>query len=463
MKSLRTKSLWLMIFACVLGFTNIESSNNKNKKPVKSAKATKQAAKPAKHVKHNKKEVRNLEVQSAPEVLGAADDHNIQVDEQPVQRGQKIMDPVIDSKIEQLKNGEVVQTVTTKQVVGNKVVTKTESWTWYDYAKAAALVAGVAAVAAVGVDYFANDSKGMNYVGGQAREGYDYSKQGLQSFGEKLNEGYAYGKSKLNDARTTISNRWYGAPADNSSIVADADQVVPAEEVGSQDMSSGDQAAAAADESASSDENMAPESTEESMSPDENAGFSPKKYAQENPKTAVALGAAAFGTAAAVEYKTGVGRKAASKVVNSAKNLTNSANSGKRSLDKAIMTPLTEEATAGQQMLQAQEAEVARRAAMTEEETLHEYVSQMNHLREESIKNTHIAASKRGNPRVAKATKARVEQNIEWMKTPDSQKRIINQQQNELGREMQQVNVTDRRLGYNNFEGKILNEPISIL
>lgn len=332
-----------MIFACVLGFTNIESSNNKNKKPVKSAKATKQAAKPAKHVKHNKKEVKNLEVQSAPEVLQAADDHNIQVDEQPVQRGQKIMDPVIDSKIEQLKNGEVVQTVTTKQVVGNKVVTKTESWTWYDYAKAAALVAGVAAIAAVGVDYFANDSKGMNYVGGQAREGYDYSKQGLQSFGERLNEGYAYGKGKLNDARTSISNRWYGIPAADSAAMVDADLVVPAQEVASEEVISeavipAAQEAVVDDQSGMSDENAAPQGSEEAMS-DENGGNyldAAGKLISENPKTAGVLTALGAAGAAQLESRTGAFSKGARYAGASARAAGNSArNAAKNSRSNA--------------------------------------------------------------------------------------------------------------------------------
>jgi len=122
--------------------------------------------------------------------LPVANLHTVRTKQEPLPKHHTVQASV-DTQFQGQPDGSMVKTVTTTKIENNKVVTKTESWTWYDYAKVAAAVAGVAAVAAL-ADYSYNYSKGMNYLGTQAQDGYNYGTQGLSGL------------------RTKVTNLWNG-------------------------------------------------------------------------------------------------------------------------------------------------------------------------------------------------------------------------------------------------------------
>ncbi len=83
------------------------------------------------------------------------DNHQVVIEERPLEQNEQV-DPTVDKKVEQGTDGSVTETVTTTQVEDDKVVTKTETWRWYDYAKVAAGIG--LAVGAVGAAYYHRDA-----------------------------------------------------------------------------------------------------------------------------------------------------------------------------------------------------------------------------------------------------------------------------------------------------------------
>lgn len=171
MKNLKVNSIWLMSLTVIVGAVCVDTINakqNYNSSTKKTAVAKKVTP------KRTAAQRQRMAVQTAPEVLQAAEDHIITVDEQAILPGQSL-DPINNAVIEQQPDGSVVQTITSTKIEGDKLVTTKESWTWKDYVTALAAVAGIGATAALlynqdAVSQYANQSyqNFNNYMYGSA-------------------------------------------------------------------------------------------------------------------------------------------------------------------------------------------------------------------------------------------------------------------------------------------------------
>jgi len=170
MASAVVKRSFLLVVG-LMSLIQLEAKQDKQQKP--------KAVKSAKHVKP---QPRGRTVQRNSRVAAQvveSDTHNVVVKERPFNAA-KPEESSVDVKTEQLADGsfkEVQTTIEVKPIEG-KVVETTETWTWYDVAKVAAIGAGVVGAAALGYTY-------QNEIGNAAQTGFNKASQ----YADSANQG----------------------------------------------------------------------------------------------------------------------------------------------------------------------------------------------------------------------------------------------------------------------------------
>jgi len=202
------KSSSLMIVA-LASFVQIDckSTNNKKQQKQKHVKAKPVAKRP------DQRQNRVAASAVAANVV-ESDSHNVVVNERPINPAMP-EESSVDVQTVQLPDGgfqEIQTTVEVNQEEG-KVIETVETWTWYDYAKAAAITAGVA-----GGAYLAYQNQ--DAIASTLSSGYNRAGDLGSNMSQRAQNMFGYGSQAPTEDNSSVTDTAIAAPSTQANVDA---------------------------------------------------------------------------------------------------------------------------------------------------------------------------------------------------------------------------------------------------